>query len=117
MGIIEKQNGNQPNANRVVDEKSWNKELRTLSKLALVILGEIKALESVNRIRIRSGIDLSNEVRDFEINLIKMALLHTGGSQQHSARLLGISESSLSSKMKRYKISRRASLKNTNFSN
>jgi len=100
-----------------MDEKSWSRELRTLSKLALVILGEIKAIESVNRINIGSGIDLSSEVRKFEINLIKMALLHSGGSQLRSAQLLGISESSLSSKMKRHKITRRPSLKNTDFSN
>lgn len=106
-----------PNATRVMDEKSWSSELKTLSKLALVVLGEIKALESVNRIKVQSGIDLLTEVRHFEINLIKLALLHSGGSQQRAAQLLGLSESTLSSKMKRYKITRLPSMKNTNFSN
>jgi transcriptional regulator with PAS, ATPase and Fis domain len=99
-----------------MDEISWSKELKTLSKLALVILGEINALESVNQINVGRGIDLSSEVRNFEINLIKMALLHSGGSQLLSAKLLGISEATLSSKIKRYKITRRPSLKNNYFS-
>jgi transcriptional regulator with PAS, ATPase and Fis domain len=105
------------NATPVVDEKLWDNELKTLSKLALVILGEIKALESVNRIKLQNSIDLLSEVRNFEINLIKLALLHSGGSQQRAAQLLGISESTLSWKMKRYKITRLPSLKNSNFSN
>ncbi len=99
-----------------IDEKTWGTELKTLSKLALVILGEIKALESVDRIKIQSGIDLLNEVRNFEINLIKLALLHSGGSQQRAAQLLGLSESTLSSKMKRYKITRLPTMKNTGLS-
>lgn len=107
----------QQNSTRVADEKSWSKELKTLSKLALVVLGEIKALESVDRIKVQSGIDLLSEVRNFEINLIKLALLHSGGSQQRAAQLLGLSESTLSSKMKRYKITRLPSLKNTALSN
>jgi DNA-binding NtrC family response regulator len=105
------------NSTRVLDEKSWSKELKTLSKLALVILGEIKALESADRIKVQSGIDLLNEVRNFEINLIKLALVHAGGSQQRAAQLLGLSESTLSSKMKRYKITRLPSLKSTNLPN
>lgn len=107
----------QPSLLPVADEKTWSSELKTLSKLALVILGEIKALESVNRIRVQSGIDLLSEVRNFEINLIKLALLHSGGSQQRAAQMLGISESTLSWKMKRYKITRLPSLKNADFSN
>jgi transcriptional regulator with PAS, ATPase and Fis domain len=117
METIETQTGEQLSYTYVTDDKSWNQELKTLSKLALVILGEIKALESVNRINVGCGIDLSGEVRSYEINLIKMALLHSGGSQLRAAQLLGISESSLSSKMKRYKITRRPSFKNTDFSN
>ncbi len=117
MTINGKHTTEQPNLAPVADEKTWGSELKTLSKLALVILGEIKALESVNRIKVQSGIDLLSEVRNFEINLIKLALIHSGGSQQRAAQLLGISESTLSWKMKRYKISRLPSLKTTNFSN
>lgn len=102
---------------RVRDEKSWSREIKTLSKLALVILGEIKTLESFDRIKIQSGIDLLNEVRNYEINLIKLALLHAGGSQQRAAQMLGLSESTLSAKMKRYKITRVPIMKHTNFSN
>lgn len=117
MAINGKHTTDNLRAPHVIDEKAWGKEIKTLSKLALVILGEIKALESVDRIKIQSGIDLLSEIRNYEVNLIKLALLHSGGSQQRAAQMLGLSESTLSAKMKRYKITRLPTMKSTNISN
>jgi DNA-binding NtrC family response regulator len=57
-----------------------------------------------------SGIDLSrginfyDEVRRFEIDLIRRALDQTGGHQSRAARLLGMNATTLNSKIKTYNI-------------
>ena len=40
----------------------------------------------------------------FEMNLIKIALTYTHGSQKEAARMLGLDPTTLSNKVKRYKI-------------
>jgi transcriptional regulator with PAS, ATPase and Fis domain len=51
------------------------------------------------------GINLADEVRRYEISLIMKALKLTRGNQRKAAKLLGISHTTLNSKIKRYKIS------------
>lgn len=46
------------------------------------------------------GIDLFQEVKRFEINLIKLALTQTRGHQARAARLLNINPTTLNSKIK-----------------
>jgi DNA-binding NtrC family response regulator len=50
------------------------------------------------------GIDLFQEVKRFEINLIKLALDQTRGHQARAARLLNINPTTLNSKIKAYGI-------------
>lgn len=50
------------------------------------------------------GIDLFQEVKRFEINLIKLALDQTRGHQARAARLLNINPTTLNSKIKMYGI-------------
>jgi DNA-binding NtrC family response regulator len=50
------------------------------------------------------GIDLFQEVKRFEINLIKLALDQTRGHQARAARLLKINPTTLNSKIKAYGI-------------
>ena len=50
------------------------------------------------------GIDLFQEVKKFEINLIKLALNRTRGNQARAARLLNINPTTLNSKIKLYGI-------------
>src|SRR5687767_11118272 len=50
------------------------------------------------------GIDLFQEVKRFEINLIKLALTQTRGHQARAARLLNINPTTLNSKIKAYGI-------------
>jgi len=57
-----------------------------------------------------AGIDISrganfyDEVRKFEIDLIRRALDQTGGHQSRAARLLGLNATTLNSKIKGYNI-------------
>ena len=50
------------------------------------------------------GIDLFQEIKRFEINLIKLALDQTRGHQARAARLLNINPTTLNSKIKAYGI-------------
>lgn len=52
-------------------------------------------------------IDFYEEVRRFEIFLIKNALRRTSGSQKKAARLLQLNETTLNSKLKNLKINHR----------
>jgi DNA-binding NtrC family response regulator len=53
-----------------------------------------------------SSVNLREEVRRFEINLIKRALTRTHGSQVEAARFLGLKATTLNAKMKRYRLHR-----------
>ena len=50
------------------------------------------------------GINFYDQVRRFEIDLIRRALEHTGGHQSRAARLLGMNATTLNSKIKTYRI-------------
>jgi DNA-binding NtrC family response regulator len=54
---------------------------------------------------VASRIDLSEEVARYEADLIRCALLRTGGRQRAAARLLNVKISTLNAKIKRLGIS------------
>ena len=86
------------------NENSWNKQTRHLKTLSRLLLQDLQKIETLFCLDLKDEIDLFDEVRRFEMNLITTALLHTGGSQKRSAALLGISPSNLSYKLKTYGI-------------
>jgi transcriptional regulator with GAF, ATPase, and Fis domain len=53
------------------------------------------------------GVNFYDEVRRFEIDLIRRALEQTGGHQSRAARLLGMNATTLNSKIKTYNINLR----------
>ena len=55
-------------------------------------------------IDIARGINFYDEVRDFEIDMIRRALDQTAGHQSRAARLLGLNATTLNSKIKSYNI-------------
>ncbi|MDT4896777.1 MAG: hypothetical protein QOH25_1854 [Acidobacteriota bacterium] len=58
----------------------------------------------VSTLDIGRGINFYDEVRHFEIDLIRRALEQTGGHQSRAARLLGMNATTLNSKIKTYNI-------------
>ena len=81
-----------------------NAKITRLRRNAFVLFKKIKALEMPPLTDISRGIDLSDELRRFEIYLIRRALEETGGRQTQAARLLGLKLTTLHSKIKRYGI-------------
>jgi len=78
--------------------------LNTLRETVLQLLGEVESLSISRPIDIRRGARFSDEVRQFEVNLIRTALGRTSGSQIRAARLLGLKPTTLNAKIKRYNI-------------
>lgn len=88
----------------VLTETTWNRQTRTLTTLSHLLLQDLQRIEAVFCLDLNNSIDLSAEIRRFEKNLIKTALIHSGGSQRRSAALLRISPANLNYKMKTYGI-------------
>jgi DNA-binding NtrC family response regulator len=88
--------------------------VQTLKDMALTLLTEAQSLESdtlmselampegIRQTDIERGINLDETVRRFESNIIRQALLITGGNQARAARLLGIKPNTLNYKVKLY---------------
>lgn len=88
-----------PTRSRLFDSR-----MSYLKVLALSLLREIAAAENMHEDERINAIDLQAEVRRFETELIRSALIHTGGRQRQAARLLGTKVTTLNTKIKRYKI-------------
>lgn len=76
----------------------------TLRELVLRLLTEVQCIDEVNALTLDSGIDFYDEVSRFEIDLIRRALLQTGGHQVQAAKLLNLKVTTLNSKIKHYNI-------------
>jgi hypothetical protein len=81
-----------------------------LKVLVMSLLREIESLEGTVSLEetvsdeSNEGGSLQGEVRRFEAELIRSALVRTGGRQRRAARLLGTKVTTLNTKIKRYKI-------------
>ena len=80
--------------------------INSLKVLALTLLREVESLEEQDD---SSGpLNLQSEVHRFEAEMIRSALIRTGGRQRRAARLLGMKTTTLNSKIKRYRIEERS---------
>lgn len=78
--------------------------LEVLTALSQSLLQEIEALRQ-GEIKISAEkIDFAEEVQRFEENLIRSALIKTGGRQRRAAKILNLKASTLNSKIKRFGI-------------
>ncbi len=89
---------------RVKKEEAENSSLE-VSKVTLRILAGalISRIESLGKDG-STDLNLQREVHRFEAELIRMALVETGGRQRRAARLLGMKVTTLSTKIKRHRI-------------
>ena len=68
------------------------------------LLSELEYLGRMEELRVDRGIDLREQVRQFEIALIKSTLKLTHGHQRRAASLLQINPTTLNAKIKLYGI-------------
>jgi DNA-binding NtrC family response regulator len=98
---------------KIVEQPGRNR-VRRVMDLTNALLREVETLardqaftDDASRLQtllLSDGIDLFQEVKRFEINLIKLALDQTRGHQARAARLLNINPTTLNSKIKMYGI-------------
>jgi transcriptional regulator with GAF, ATPase, and Fis domain len=84
--------------------ESVDVRLNTLRETVLELLEEVECLAISRPVDIKRGARFSEEVRQFEVNLIRTALGRTSGSQIRAAKLLGLKPTTLNAKIKRYNI-------------
>ena len=68
------------------------------------LLNVVDCLRSPTTENGNQKVKLYDEVRKFEADLIRAALVRTGGNQSRAARLLGVKHTTLNAKIKRYGI-------------
>ncbi|MDT4954412.1 MAG: Bacterial regulatory protein Fis family [Acidobacteriota bacterium] len=78
--------------------------VEALRLLTLALLREVDVLGQNASTANDRGINLSEEVRRFESQLIHSALIRTNGRMRPAARLLGMKVTTLHAKIKRYNI-------------
>lgn len=93
-----------------LDKDGREHRLEVLRALARSIAAEIDGLLGTTRISSSESVDqdpinLEDEVRKFECDLIRFALFKVGGHQSRAAKLLGVKASTLHEKIKRHRIS------------
>src|SRR5882724_4095757 len=75
-----------------------------LKQLADILTKTADVLDQQQGVRARSTLDLADEVREFEIGLIRCALIRSGWNRSNAARALNIKPSTLHDKIKRYRL-------------
>lgn len=76
--------------------------IEALRMLVLAVLREIDALRESPGIENGDEFNLRHEVRRFEAENIRYALIRTGGRQRRAAQLLNMKVATLNAKIKRY---------------
>lgn len=77
--------------------------LEVLTALSQALLREVEVLRT-DKTDAPTEIDLAKEIGTYEADLIRSALMQTGGRQRKAARLLNVKVSTLNAKIKRYGI-------------
>ena len=83
--------------------RTADRRIASLKVLAATILSEIESLEE-SEVDESSGLSLQAEVQRFEAELIRNALIKTGGRQRRAASLLGMKVPTLNRKIRQYGI-------------
>jgi DNA-binding NtrC family response regulator len=84
-------------------------QLEALKSLSLLLVREINSLDETQanlkkEIESEKPINLFEELKRFEAKMIRCALIRSMGKQRTAAKLLGIKETTLTMKIKRFKI-------------
>ena len=92
-------------------DDALNPKIGSLKQNVFALIQEVRELGNMSYLDLTSGIDLNEEVRRFEMKLIRQALEETDGRQVQAARILGLKMTTLNEKIKRYGIDPREPLK------
>jgi len=102
--LSEMQVSQEQKADEGLSQGNMDDRINTLRETVLQLLQEVESLTVAAPAGLKSGARLNDEVRQFEMNLIRTALGRTAGSQTRAAKLLGLKLTTLNAKIKRYHI-------------
>ena len=85
-------------------EQAASVKLKTLKELTLALLHEVESFKGQGSLENKANVNFAEEVRRFETDLIRWALMRTGGHQRRAARMLNLKVTTLNAKIKRYRI-------------
>ena len=91
-----------------VTDGLWRLKLEALCRATAELNAQLQTLSVPLPEQVIQGINLFDEVRRFETELITSALRCTNGHQKRAARLLGLKPTTLNAKMKVYGLALRA---------
>ena len=75
-----------------------------LRELTLAFLHEVDSIAGSEPLASKPSVDFYEEVRRFEVDLIRWALTRAGGNQRRAARLLNLNATTLNSLVRRHRI-------------
>ncbi|HEX3559919.1 MAG TPA: helix-turn-helix domain-containing protein [Pyrinomonadaceae bacterium] len=102
--MLEQRSGYAFESEEAASDRGASIKLKTLKELTLALLQEVESFNGGDAFDGGPGIDFAEEVRRFETDLIRWALLHTGGHQRRAAHMLKLKVTTLNAKIKRYGI-------------
>lgn len=91
----------------IEQELPLTSKFRMLMDLTLTLVKEIELLKDIEELQAlghQRRLSLKEQLNHFETEMIRKALIHTGGHQSRAARLLGVKVTTLHEKIKRYGI-------------
>jgi transcriptional regulator with GAF, ATPase, and Fis domain len=91
-------------AANLLRDDAFESRLSSLRDVAIELLNAVDNLRSTATPNSNQRLKLNEEVRKFETELIRSALVRTAGNQSRAARLLGVKHTTLNAKIKRYGI-------------
>jgi DNA-binding NtrC family response regulator len=83
---------------------AFSNKIEALKILTQALLKEMEALGKASALESGFEIKFDDEVHKYEADLIRCALIRTGGRQRRAARLLNMKVTTLNSKIKRYNL-------------
>ena len=92
-------------ASNLLREEALDSRLSSLREVVLDLLNAVESISKTEPPNAERKLRLRDEVQRFEADLIRAALVRSGGNQARAARHLGIKHTTLNAKIKRYKIS------------
>jgi transcriptional regulator with PAS, ATPase and Fis domain len=91
-----------------IERKMWqfsnSPRLSIVRQLLNKLLVELETVGESERINLNEDFNLHEQVRHFEIDIIRHVLYLTNNNQKLAAQMLGINYTTLNAKMKRYGI-------------
>src|SRR2546423_15068200 len=95
--------GTSRQAANLLRDEAFESRLSSLRDVAVELLTVVDYLKQTTSTS-DQRLNLDDEVKKFEADLIRAALVRTGGNQARAARLLGVKHTTLNAKVKRYQL-------------